>query len=140
MSDGCRQENGQPYSTTTPNGCLGCPTTGCVELVEPNAVADNGIVEVHIRCLLRVACNGALLLLQPERFVGSDGNKAPPSEWIGGSDITVPAESTASVPVALTSTGQSLITGASNYGALVQVQLHTYGTAMWGNDKLVIQG
>jgi hypothetical protein len=139
-SDGCQQPNGQPYSTTTPSGCLQCPARGCIAVLTTTATAANGVVPIQMRCLLSTPCQGALLMLQRGKEAAPDGNKISPTQWVGGSDFEVPANRSATVPISLTSVGRKLVAEPAGYQPEVRVQLHVYGTASTGLPTLLIHG
>jgi hypothetical protein len=90
-------------------------------------VSSNGVAAVRVRCRLSGACVGAFLILQPGKETGRFGDQRPMRDWVGGSNIRVPAGQTASVPIALTPTGQRLVSSRSEYKGEVFITLKDYG-------------
>jgi hypothetical protein len=127
-SDGCQGPDGKPYSSSTANGCLECPAQDCLDVLSATATPVNGTVAVRLRCRVSIPCDGALLLLEPNRQVAPDGNKLPPSEWVGGSDIRVQAGAVANVGITLTQLGKQLVSSPGGYTAAVAVQIRVYGS------------
>ena len=76
---------------------------------------------------------------------GSAAKKTPRDQWVGGSDIHVPAASTATAPIKLTALGRRLAQSPGGYTGAVSVQIRVYGGVGWrgapqGGPPLLIHG
>jgi hypothetical protein len=79
-------------------------------------------------------------MLQLGKEAAPDGNKLPPSEWVGGSDFRVPATTSSTIPISLTPIGRELVRTPGGYDAEVVVQLKVYGYGLTGFPRLRING
>jgi hypothetical protein len=129
---------GYPCSS---NSCLPCPPQNCVTVQSSGATASNGVITVQVSCNLSTECIGAFLLcLQNGALCEAGQTQGGGGGRLAGSDFTVPAGSTANVPVALTDLGKQVASGPGGYEATVFVDLEDYGpvitNATTGNFSL----
>jgi hypothetical protein len=128
-----------------PSGCTGpdckpCPEQGCISIVTRISQASGDLVPVAVACHIATPCTGAFLLLPPGAGPAPDGSSTPRSQWVAGSDFTVPPKSTATVELRLTALGSQLIAQAGGYRADVWVVSNDHNFALnYAERTLVVR-
>ena len=131
------QQAGNSAGTSVPgypcssSGCLQCPPGNCIALQSAGASASNGVITVQLTCSLSSECIGAFLLCLPDGALCEAGQTNNGGGGrLAGSDFTVPAGTTANVPVTLTDLGRQVASGPGGYEASVLVDLQDYGVVI----------
>lgn len=103
-------------------------------LQSSGATASNGVITVQMTCNLSTRCVGAFLLCLPLAFCQAGPTEQLAGGRLAGSDFTVPAGTTSSVPIGLTDLGKQVASGSGGYAATVLVDLQDYGYVIY-NDS-----
>jgi hypothetical protein len=137
----CQQAGpeGGPNPTACPaqSGiCPSCPAGGCLDLLSSTARVRDGVFSVKVHCRLARTCAGAFLVYQPNLPETNGGNHLPMSQWVAGSDFSVPPQRTASIDVATTALGDRLVRSSSaGYRGSLHIMLKGYGYVA-GTDQV----
>jgi hypothetical protein len=126
-----------------PSGCVGsgckpCPKQGCISIETRISRASGDLVPVAVTCHIATPCTGAFLLLPPGTGPAPDGNATPRTQWVAGSDFTVPASSTATVELGLTQLGSHLIAHTGGYRAEVWIVSNDHDLALTYSERTLI--
>lgn len=105
--------------------CEPCPGgTGCAEVLSDSSDVSGGVISLEMRCVVDHPCDGAVKLYVP----GSLSNP------LAASDVSIPANDSATVDVALTSRGRQVVGYEGDVSGDVWAFFEGTGTDELGDD------